>query len=408
MNARDTKSTWVTLPHSNRALFNDINMFGKTIVQTVKKFFEVCFMILKNCDMNTFSKMSQGKKIACYGIGGEFKRIIENYAGYEWVNNIGYLVDGNISRKDEIVEVNDKNYSIITPSELCRLKQKDLIIFVTCTAYGEVVDTLNTFPELDNTECYLFHFMFSLTEGKTLKIRQTTEMLIPPIIHYCWFGHGELPDLYKKCIESWRKFCPDYEIKEWNESNCDINETVFTKQAYEVKKYGFVPDYFRLKIIYEYGGIYLDTDVELLRNIDDLRYNKAYCGLEFPGELNLGLGFGAIKGNSIIKLWLERYKTMKFILPDGSLNETISPIYQTEDLKNNFGFRNGNILQKVDNMTIYPIEVLSPKNAYTGILNISENSYACHHYDGSWANEELKQQTIMRKNAAQRIYQMIK
>ena len=265
---------------------------------------------------------------------------------------------------------------------------------------------LNNFAELDNIECYLFHFMFGLSEKNDIKIRTTEQIQIPPILHYCWFGGKEMPDLYKRCIESWYKYCPNYEIKEWNESNCDVNETIFTQQAYSVGKYGFVPDYFRLKIIYEWGGIYLDTDVEILKNIDDLRYNNAFCGLEFPGEVALGLGFGAIKEHNVIKKLMERYYTMSFIRNDGTINDVISPIYQSEDMLS-YGMKCGNMKQIVEDMTIYPIEVLSPQNINTGIFQKTENSYMWHHYDGSWLSDDRRKHVIKRKQDANRIMKLM-
>ena len=106
--------------------------------------------------------------------------------------------------------------------------------------------------------------------------------MIPKIIHYCWFGGAELPEKDRKCIESWKKFCPDYQIIEWNENNYDVTKNTYMYQAYQAKKWGFVPDYARLDIIYQHGGIYLDTDVELVKNLDSLLENDAFMGFVSP------------------------------------------------------------------------------------------------------------------------------
>ena len=137
--------------------------------------------------------------------------------------------------------------------------------------------------------------------------------MIPKIIHYCWFGGESLPESAIKCINSWKKFCPDYEIIRWDESNYDVTKNVYMKEAYEAKKWGFVPDYARLDIVYNYGGIYMDTDVELLKPLDDLLGCNAYMGVEKPGIVALGLGFGAEKGNSVIGDLLEEYNDKRFI-----------------------------------------------------------------------------------------------
>ncbi len=344
-------------------------------------------MILKNCDMNTFSDVSKGKKIACYGIGGEFCRIMDNYAGYAWMDRITWLVDGNLEKAGEKHRAGDRTLEVICPEDLRKQDLKDAVIFVTCLSFEDVVRRLDRFHELDQAECYLFHFMFGISEGRDIRIRWTDEMRIPPVLHYCWFGRQALPDRYKEYIDSWRRYCPDYEIIEWNEDNCDIGETAFTKEAYEAGKFGFVPDYFRLKIIYENGGIYLDTDIELLKNLDDLRYNEGYCGLQCPGEAACGLGFGAVKGNRVVESLMERYKQMHFLKPDGSFDETISPVYQTRDMKK-MGMNLSGGVQNIDGMTVYPVEVLSPKNIITGETYITPHSYSIHHYDGTWVSGE--------------------
>lgn len=342
-------------------------------------------MILEKCDMRTFGERCKGKRLACYGIGREFERIIKNYEGYEWQKSIAFLVDASEKKSGQTREVAGKQFTITLLADFLKEDLENVLILVTSLAFEEIYISLNQIDALKYTECYLYHFMFHLSEGKKLEIRQTEKPLIPKVIHYCWFGGKEMPRLYQKCIESWKRYCPDYTIQQWDETNCDINETLYTRQAYEVGKMGFVPDYFRLKIIYENGGVYLDTDVELLKNIDDLLYNHAFCGLQLPDEVNLGLGFGACKGNDLIYRLLERYKSMRFIGEDGRLDETYSGIFQTKDLMD-AGMRYGNRLQQLCGMTIYPIEVLSPKNCLTEECRISENSYALHHYDGSWVD----------------------
>lgn len=362
-------------------------------------------MILRKCDMKTFSERCSGKKLACYGIGGEFDRIIKNYKGYKWEAALTYLVDGNADRRGNKKIVNETEYEMVSLDDFVKMDLSDVILLITCTAYAEVVERLEQIAALDSLECYLFHFMFGLSEGEKITIRHADRALIPPVIHYCWFGGKELPDLYKKCIDSWHRFCPDYEIKEWNETNCDVSETLFTKQAYEVGKYGFVPDYFRLKIIYENGGIYLDTDVEVLKNLDELRYNSAFCGMEFPGEVNLGLGFGAEKEYPVMKELIKRYRQMPFIYEDGTYNEVISPIYQTKDLME-MGMQYGTGLQKLDGLTIYPVEVLSPKNINTGEYSVTDYSYALHHYDGSWVNGKRLEEKIKRAERVAKLQEM--
>ena len=283
-------------------------------------------MILKKCDMQTFGERCKGKRLACYGIGREFGRIIKNYEGYEWQKSIAFLVDGNAQKSGQKIEAAGKEFAIMPLADFLKGDLENVLILVTSVAFEEIYIRLNQIDALKYTECYLYHFMFHLSEGNKLAIRQTKKPLIPKVIHYCWFGGKDMPGLYQKCMESWKRYCPDYTIQRWDETNCDIHENIYAQQAYEAGKLGFVPDYFRLKIIHENGGIYLDTDVELIRNIDDLLYNHAFCGLQTPDEVNLGLGFGACRGESVVLKLMQRYKTMQFLKENGGADAK-SPSY---------------------------------------------------------------------------------
>lgn len=363
-------------------------------------------MVIRNCDMKNFFAKCQGKKIVCYGIGHDFDMILKNYARYPWNENVEYLVDNSLAKWGTTYQIANRQYKIMSLEQLLQEDVSHLVILVSCSFFAEIVEQLNRIEKLSNVECYIYYFMFALSEHSDICIKRREECLIPSTIHYCWFGGNELPDLYKRCIDSWHRYCPDYEIIEWNESNCDINENLFVKQAYEKGKYGFVPDYFRLKIIYEHGGIYLDTDVELVKNLDDLRYNEAFCGMQIPGEANLGLGVGSVKGHQTIGKMLERYYKMLFVKPDGTCDETASPVVQTMDLRD-MGMQYGNQLQEVCGMTIYPTEVLSPKNLVTREINITEYTYAIHHFDGSWVSGERLIKNKKRLEDVQKIQKLI-
>ena len=152
--------------------------------------------------------------------------------------------------------------------------------------------------------------------------------MIPKIIHYCWFGRNPIPAEYQRYIESWKKFLPDYEIKEWNEDNFDVNIIPFTKEAYEVKKYAYVSDYARLKIIYDNGGVYFDTDVEVIRNMDDIINSGAWMAVEkhastpnAEDQVNVGLGFSIEPHNPIVKEVMEYYENTHYIFPDGHMEQ---------------------------------------------------------------------------------------
>lgn len=213
--------------------------------------------------------------------------------------------------------------------------------------------------------------------------------MIPKIIHYCWFGGKPIPEKNKKCINSWKEFCPDYEIIEWNESNYDVKKNKYMIEAYNSQNWGFVPDFARLDIIYNYGGIYLDTDVEIIKSLDPLLNEKAFMGFEDGYHVSPGLGFGAEKGNSTVKMIMDAiYKDRAFILSDGNYDTTASPKMNTAFLIQ-LGLKTDNSMQLINNsLKILPKDYLCPKDFFSGKLCVTNNTYSIHHFDGSWLPEE--------------------
>ncbi len=229
-------------------------------------------------------------------------------------------------------------------------------------------------------------------------------MSIPKVIHYCWVGGNKKPKSVKKCIKSWKKYCPDYQIIEWNESNLDIHINKFAERAYAEKAWGFVPDFFRLWIVYNYGGIYLDTDVQIIKNFDPLLQHKAFVGIEkavwlSENTINLGLGFGAEKEHPFIKEHLEFYETIPVLNEDGTFNRTASPAYTTELLLKRGLDISKNQEQNLGDIIIYPTEYFCPKDFITGNVYCTENTFSIHNFDASWYDE--KQQKSKKKRWAQ-------
>jgi hypothetical protein len=214
--------------------------------------------------------------------------------------------------------------------------------------------------------------------------------MIPKVIHYCWFGGNPLPELGQKCIASWKKYFPDYKIKEWNESNYNVRKIAYSDEAYTEKKYAFVSDYARFDILYSYGGIYFDTDVEVIKPFDDILRNGGFAGLESIGKVVAGLGIGCNAGLGIILQILEYYATLHFINADGSHNLHTIVEYVTTILKKN-GLKEEDAVQYLDGLTIYPIEYFCPMDFNTGKINITEKTHSIHHYDGSWLSKYMKQ-----------------
>lgn len=231
--------------------------------------------------------------------------------------------------------------------------------------------------------------------------------MIPKIIHYCWFGRGPLPELAQKCIASWKKYLPDYEIKEWNEDNFDVNIIPYTAEAYQAKKYAFVSDYARFWILYKYGGIYFDTDVEVIRSIDDIVERGNFMGFETDSKpqlkedaseasVNPGLGLGGNPGLGLIKKMLDFYegKHFKFI-PDGIGQLTI--VHIATEVLNQAGLKQQPGIQLVNDVWIYPTEYFCPINLKTGRIHIEANTRTIHHYAGTWQDKHFSFKEFIKK-----------
>jgi len=218
--------------------------------------------------------------------------------------------------------------------------------------------------------------------------------MIPKIIHYCWFGSNPIPDSVEKCIDSWKKNCPDYRIIRWDESNYELNN-IYIRQAYENKKYAFVTDYVRLDVVSKYGGIYLDTDVELLRGLDELLKFDSFFGMEEAGRVNTGLCFGAVKNNKIVEDLKEVYNHQKFII-NGKENRKTCVEYSVPIFKN-MGLVDKDIVQKLDNERCYVFSTryFCPKNFESGRINLDKVTYSIHHFDSTWKKKSIGSHLIV-------------
>lgn len=223
-------------------------------------------------------------------------------------------------------------------------------------------------------------------------------MAIPKIIHYCWLGRNPKPKSVLKCIESWKKYCPDYEIIEWNEDNLDISSHLYSRQAYDAKAWAFATDYFRLWIIHTHGGIYLDTDVQILKPLDPLLKNRGFMGFENDQMLNTGLGFGAEPGSEFLLKNMQAYDSLAFVNEDGTFNRRPAPEYTTEAAISLGLTADTGRPQQILDMTCYPRDYFSPKDYFTGIIRTTRNTYTIHHYSSTWFTQE--EQTRRKRDLA--------
>lgn len=207
--------------------------------------------------------------------------------------------------------------------------------------------------------------------------------MIPKVIHYCWFGRGELPDLTKKCIESWKKYCPDFEIKEWNEDNFDLDKYPYVREAYDKRKFAFVTDVVRLYALYHEGGIYMDTDVEVLKPLDRFLSHHAFSGFEDEKFVPTGI-MASEKGGKWAKDNLEYYCGKHFLKEDGSMDLTTNVVTITNYMLP-LGLKQDNTYQDFPGLiTFYPKDYFCPKSYIDGQIYLTDNTYTIHHFAASW------------------------
>ena len=207
--------------------------------------------------------------------------------------------------------------------------------------------------------------------------------MIPKVIHYVWVGGKPLTPLAEKCIESWKKHCKGYEIKRWDETNFDVSSNVFCKEAYENKKWAFVADYIRLKILYDEGGIYMDTDVETIKPLDNYLNNKAFVGLEFTGKIQTGI-IGAEKGSNWIKLLLNYYESKHFQNEDGTILNMPSVLFVSDLTEKEYNVKIEDKYQELKDVVIYPHEVFCPDQLTEKKYSVKDETVTVHHFAASW------------------------
>lgn len=268
--------------------------------------------------------------------------------------------------------------------ENINLQYKSEAVFAVCKSIAAFIqfkpafaDDFLLFAKKNEELIKKNHYYEEAVKNNTL-IDILNKELIPKKVHYFWFGGGEKSELVNKCIKSWRKYAQGYEIIEWNESNCDIEENEYVKEAYKARKWAFVADYFRIKVLYEHGGIYVDTDTELTNNIDSLRIHNAFFAFETRDAVHAGI-LGAVPNNTLIKKWLDTYKNNKFKTKDGQYNTANTIVKRlTKLLKEDYNIvMNGSSQLLEGNIMIYSPNILTI-DTYDG------RNIAVHHYDASW------------------------
>ena len=221
--------------------------------------------------------------------------------------------------------------------------------------------------------------------------------MIPKIIHYCWFGGEEKPADVQAYIASWHRFCPDFEFHEWNENNFDFKENQYCYEAFKSRKWAFVADYVRLRVLYEYGGIYMDTDVEAIKPMDALLEYNALVGYESSKTIQTGV-IGACPKSDWVKMLLSYYDNHSFVLPDGTLDMTTNvDVVTAMTLEMQSLDLQGQQIEFGDRCVILPFDYLCAKDLRDGQISVTDNTYTIHHFSGSWLDEQRRRHMKQRQ-----------
>lgn len=349
-------------------------------------------MKLKNCTVQELAEIGNEKRIFCFGASFMPQEICEEYGEYGFEDKFDYFVDNSPQKQGTVYRLQGKEIQVLSVNELISAITDNDLILITSKYYVEIYEQLEQVPELEEVSCYVWPAIAPAYKSdrdffRKIKAIEKEGAQIPRKIHYFWMGGNPIPALEQKCIDSWKRVCPDYEIVLWNEDNYDVAKCPYMKQAYESKKWGFVPDYARLDVIYRYGGIYLDTDVEVIKRFDPLLNLEGFVGFESKGLVAFGQGFGAKKGNRMIRAMRDRYEDLRFRLDNGECDLTASTFIQTETLQR-FGLEKNNQVQVLDDLAILPKECFCPDNNL--IPHVTANTFSIHHFSGSWTSEKNK------------------
>ena len=335
-----------------------------------------------------------GKRIICFGVGSVFLAwfpyLLERYDLKEC---LAFCLDNDPYKWDTEIEVAGRKYWIRNPEYIRNIDCREYVLLITSRYFSSIIEQLDMVDETEELDCFVADIM-QITHEPCQDVQELSidnADKIPKIIHYCWFGDKKMSDHDKRCIESWHKFCKDYIFMKWSEENYDFSVNAYMNQSYKMKKFGYTPDYLRIDVLHRYGGFYFDTDVMMLRSIDPLRKNQAFCSFEEYPIINFGGGSGAVKGHPMLKKILDFRKDAVFDYGNGRFNNTSCGLYETTPLLRE-GLRLDGTYQVINGLTVYPYSYFHSKSSVTGEIRITPKAYSVHDFNWSWIDGEKKRE----------------
>lgn len=301
---------------------------------------------------------------------------------------VEYYIDNDRTRWGTDMEIGSRAVKIYSPAHLS-LMERNTVILITISRYYNAYEQLQSMECTKGMSCYIIPMLcirnFCDNTGNGI-LKMTNKPVIPKVLHYMWLGGRPMPEKLEKCVESWKMFCPDYEIVRWDETNYDVHKNAFMSETYDNGRYGFVPDFARLDILYQYGGIYMDTDVEVVRGLDGLLYQEAFCGVEKWQVINFGGCCGAVKGYVGLEPFLEGWRMRRILREDGTLDNLSSGLIDTK-IALNAGYLINGENQNVLGINIYTYDYFHPYDYMSGMMHRTNNTFSIHHFNGGWLDE---------------------
>ena len=355
-------------------------------------------LILRNVSFDEFKKEIDNKKIIQFGASSAWDYYLTCFSDIQQsvLDNTIVIIDNSEKKQGTTFEVEGRYIDVEAPETIKKyieVNEVAILIVVSLAYQEEIINQLEKMNLSDDVKCYSLPLMI-YSDSKVADntcvdtyFATRTEPIIPTTIHSFWFSGEEKPDLYKRCIESWYKFCPGFEIKEWNANNYDINKNQYMKEAFENRKWAFVSDYARLDVINRYGGIYMDMDVELVASIDQLLCADSFFCRQEDGFLEFGSGFGASVGNEFIRAMLDTYSNRKLIGEDGSIDMTPQPQW-LKSVAEKYGYT-----KCFDSMIVRDSVVLSNDYIVSGASEEDRMNakLGIHWHNGGWLDEKNRQ-----------------
>lgn len=351
-------------------------------------------MKLCNCRLDELGCCIKGQRVVLFGIGDYFELYMKEIIPEEIQKSITYAVDNN--RYDSVLQIADREVSVYAPSKL--LEESKCVILISSGNYMyEMYEQLHAMHLSDEISCYIFPLIMVNSAGKQdIRIKEQIEKTapqIPKVIHSFWFSGDKKPEAYQKCIDSWERICPDYEIHEWNMNNYDYTKHPFMEKAIQERKWAFASDYARLDVVYHQGGIYMDMDVELLHSLDSLLGCEAFFTFDTQNDIDLGT-FAAKKNNPLIRELLKLYDNAAFSSEMKIMNKLCQPRYIRPVLRKAGLVLNGD-MQLIDGMIFLPRTYLVPQDSVVYELTaMSEETLAVHRYNAGWKNDDYRMKRI--------------